>query len=94
MRSRSSNHAKSDSHNARSQGKGKRKPPKGMTITQESLLVVSGLHSNAHLRPLDMDIINLKRHIQSNKQSISQDRFDLQTGINDVRGLEVRFITC
>jgi hypothetical protein len=28
MRSRSSNHAKSDSHNARSQGKGKRKPPK------------------------------------------------------------------
>lgn len=88
MRSRSSNHAKSDSHNARSQGKGKRKPPKGMTITQESLLIVSGLHSNAHLRPLDMDIINLKRQIQTNKQNISQDRFDLQVGINDVRGLE------
>jgi hypothetical protein len=63
-----------------------------MTITQESLLVVSGLHSNAHLRPLDMDIINLKRQIQTNKQNISQDRFDLQVGINDVRGLEVGFI--
>ena len=61
-----------------------------MSITQESLLMVSGLHSNAHLRPLDIDIINLKRQIQSSKQNISQDRFDLQVGINDVRGLEVR----
>ena len=60
-----------------------------MNITQEYLRTVSGLHSNAHLRPLDMDIINLKRQIQSNKQSISQDRFDLQAGINNVRGLEV-----
>ena len=60
-----------------------------MNITQEYLLTVSGLHSSAHLRPLDMDIINLKRQIQSNKQNISQDRYDLQVGINDSRGLEV-----
>ena len=53
--------------------------------------MVSGLHSNAHLRPLDIDIISLKRQIQSNKQNISQDRFDLQVGINDVRGLEVQY---
>lgn len=89
MRSRSSNHAKSDSHNARSQGKGKRKPPKGMVITQEALTVVSVVHNNAHVRPLEMDIVNLKRQIQSNKQNISQDRYELQTGIDGFRSLEL-----
>lgn len=88
MRSRSSNHLKSDSHNARSQGKGKRKPPKGMVISQEALTAVSSVHNNAHIRPLEMDIVNLKRQIQSNKQNISQDRYELTSGIDTFRSLE------
>ena len=62
-----------------------------MVITQDALIAVSSVHNNAHVRPLEMEMVNLKRQIQSNKQNISQDRYELQAGIDNTRGLEVLY---
>ena len=55
-------------------------------------MAVSNVHNNAHVRPLEMDIVNLKRQIQSHKQNISQDRYELHSGIDGFRSLEVKVL--
>lgn len=63
----------------------KRKAPKGMVLSQEYLVAVSGTHGDTHVRPLEMEIVNLKRQIQMNKQSISQNKYQLDSGIEVFR---------
>ncbi|XP_032228775.2 REST corepressor 3 isoform X2 [Nematostella vectensis] len=66
-------------------GKIKRKPPKGMSLSQDLLQSISLTHGDAHTRPLEMEFTNLKRQIQNNKQFISQHKGQLEIGIEDVR---------
>lgn len=63
----------------------KRKAPKGMVLSQDYLSSVSGTHGDSHVRPLEMEIVNLKRQIQANKQSISQHKYQLENGVETLR---------
>lgn len=63
----------------------KRKAPKGMVLTQDYLVSVSGTHGDTHVRPLEVEIVNLKRQIQANKQSISQHKYQLDSGVETMR---------
>lgn len=65
--------------------KAKRKAPKGMVLSQDYLVSVSGTHGDSHVRPMEMEIVNLKRQIQMNKQSISQNKYQLENGIEAMR---------
>ena len=65
-----------------------------MVLSQEYLVAVSGTHGDAHVRPQEMEIVNLKRQIQMNKQTISQNKYQLDNGIQvfrpgDVSGLSI-----
>ncbi|KAK2552346.1 REST corepressor 3 [Acropora cervicornis] len=63
----------------------KRKAPKGMVLSQDYLIAVSGTQGDSHVRPLEMEIVNLKRQVQMNKQSISQNKYQLDSGIEVFR---------
>ncbi|XP_058962748.1 REST corepressor 3 isoform X3 [Pocillopora verrucosa] len=63
----------------------KRKAPKGMVLSQEYLVSVSGTLGDNHVRPLEVDIVNLKRQIQTNKQEISQHKYTLDGGVETMR---------
>ncbi|KAK3728403.1 hypothetical protein QZH41_017638 [Actinostola sp. cb2023] len=63
----------------------KRKPPKGMDLSHDHLMSISYTHGDAHIRPLDNEITNLKRQIQANKQIISQNKYQVEVGIDDFR---------
>ncbi|XP_031552843.1 REST corepressor 3-like isoform X2 [Actinia tenebrosa] len=63
----------------------KRKPPKGMNLSHDSLMSISYTHGDAHIKPLDNEIDNLKRQIQANKQIISLNKYQMEVGIDDFR---------
>ena len=66
-----------------------------MVLSQEYLVSVSGTHGDSHVRPLEMEIVNLKRQIQANKQSISQHKYQLENGIEVMRPGDVSAVnTC
>jgi hypothetical protein len=46
---------------------------------------ISYTHGDAHIRPLDNEIANLKRQVQANKQIISQNKYQMEVGIDDFR---------
>lgn len=56
-----------------------------MVLSQDYLSSVSGTHGDSHVRPLEMEIVNLKRQIQANKQSISQHKYQLENGVETLR---------
>ena len=56
-----------------------------MVLSQDYLASVSGTHGDSHVRPLEMEIVNLKRQIQANKQSISQHKYQLESGVETLR---------
>ena len=60
-------------------------PMQGMVLSQDYLASVSGTHGDSHVRPLEMEIVNLKRQIQANKQSISQHKYQLENGVETLR---------
>ena len=66
----------------------------GMVLSQEYLVAVSGTHGDAHVRPLEIEIVNLKRQIQMNKQSISQNKYQLDSGVEVFRPGEVSYRSC
>jgi len=41
------------------------------------------------VRPLEMEIVNLKRQIQMNKQSIGQHKYQLEGGVEVLRPVDV-----
>ena len=56
-----------------------------MVLSQDYLIAVSGTQGDSHVRPQEMEIVNLKRQIQMNKQSISQNKYQLDSGIEPFR---------
>ena len=65
-----------------------------MVLSQEYLTAVSGTHGDSHVRPLEMEIVNLKRQVQMNKQSIGQHKSQIENGIEAVRPGDVSKINC
>ena len=60
-----------------------------MILSQDYLVAVSGTHGDSHVRPLELEIVNLKRQIQANKQSISQQKYQANDGIENFRPSDV-----
>jgi len=56
------------------QAKLKKRPPKGMHLTVDLLSDTSEVHGDGHLRPLEIELINLRRQVQASKQALSQDK--------------------
>jgi len=56
-----------------------------MNLSHDHLMSISYTHGDAHLRPLDNELTNLKRQIQANKQIISQNKYSVEVGIDDFR---------
>jgi len=54
------------------QHKLKRKPPKGIQLNQETLIEVAQVHGDSHVRPLEIDLINLKRQILTDKVILNE----------------------
>jgi len=50
----------------------KKKPPKGMQLTEEALKAAGQTHTDSHIRPLQVELINLKRLLITAEQT-SQD---------------------
>ena len=63
-----------------------------MVLSQEYLVSVSGTLGDNHVRPLEVDIVNLKRQIQTNKQEISQHKYMLDGGVETMRPGDVSWI--
>ncbi|XP_066529514.1 REST corepressor 1 isoform X2 [Hoplias malabaricus] len=69
----------------------KRKPPKGMHLIQNDVTAISssGSAATSILRQLDMELITIKRQIQSIKQTNSALRETLDSGVEEFRPSEV-----
>ncbi|KAM8921174.1 REST corepressor 1 isoform 2-T2 [Pelodytes ibericus] len=84
-------HVKKEKHPSQAKNRAKRKPPKGMFLSQEDVEAVSA-NANAAttvLRQLDMELVSLKRQIQNIKQTNSALKEQLQGGIDEHRIPEV-----
>ncbi|XP_063804639.1 REST corepressor 1 isoform X2 [Pseudophryne corroboree] len=80
-------HVKKEKHPSQAKNRAKRKPPKGMFLSQEDVAAVSA-NSNAAstlLRQLDMELVSVKRQIQNVKQTNSALKEKLQGGIEEYR---------
>uniref|UniRef100_W5KM25 REST corepressor 1 n=1 Tax=Astyanax mexicanus TaxID=7994 RepID=W5KM25_ASTMX len=75
----------------RNLNRAKRKPPKGMHLNQSdaSAMSSSGNAATSVLRQLDMELVTIKRQIQSIKQNNSALRETLDTGVEEFRPPEV-----
>ncbi|XP_062863299.1 REST corepressor 1 [Trichomycterus rosablanca] len=84
-------HIKKEAQGSRSHNRAKRKPPKGMHLHRSDVTAVSssGPAATGILRQLDMELITIKRQIQSIKQSNSALREVLSTGVEEFRPAEV-----
>ncbi|TSO67497.1 TNF receptor-associated factor 3 [Bagarius yarrelli] len=84
-------HIKKEAQGPRNHHRSKRKPPKGMHLNQSDVTAMSssGPAAASVLRQLDMELIAIKRQIQSIKQVNSALREALETGIEDFRPSEV-----
>ncbi|XP_069805313.1 REST corepressor 1 [Dendropsophus ebraccatus] len=84
-------HVKKDKHPSQAKNRAKRKPPKGMFLSQEDVQAVSA-NANAAttlLRQLDMELVSIKRQIQNIKQTNSALKEKLQGGVEEFRIPEV-----
>ncbi|KAM4691061.1 REST corepressor 1 [Rhinophrynus dorsalis] len=84
-------HIKKEKHPSQAKNRAKRKPPKGMFLSQEDVQAVSA-NANAAttvLRQLDMELVSIKRQIQNIKQTNSALKEKLQGGIDEFRIPEV-----
>ena len=61
----------------------------GMHLTVDLLSETSEVHGDGHLRPLEIELINLKRQVQSSKQALSQDKVQLGEKLDRFRPPEV-----
>lgn len=84
-------HIKKENQGPRNLNRAKRKPPKGMHLNQTDVTAISssGPAASSILRQLDMELIAIKRQIQSIKQSNSVLREALDTGVEEFRPPEV-----
>ena len=61
----------------------------GMHLTVDLLSDTSEVHGDGHLRPLEIELINLKRQVQTSKQALSQDKAMLGEKLDRFRPPEV-----
>ncbi len=62
-----------------------------MHLNADLLNEVSQVHGDGHVRPLEIDLINLRRQVQATKQGIGQDKQDLTENLERIRPPEVWF---
>ncbi len=60
-----------------------------MHLNAELLNEVSQVQGDGHVRPLEIDLINLRRQVQAGKQGISQEKQDLSGSLDRLRPPEV-----
>ena len=48
-----------------------------MQLNQETLIEVAQSHGDSHVRPLEIELINLKRQIVTDKQIVQQQRLTI-----------------
>nr|XP_033809234.1 REST corepressor 1 isoform X5 [Geotrypetes seraphini] len=84
-------HVKKDKHPSQAKNRAKRKPPKGMFLSQEDVQAVSANSTAATtvLRQLDMELVSIKRQIQNIKQTNSALKEKLEGGVDEYRLPEV-----
>uniref|UniRef100_A0A8C0ZYB7 SANT domain-containing protein n=1 Tax=Castor canadensis TaxID=51338 RepID=A0A8C0ZYB7_CASCN len=82
---------KKEKHSTQAKNRAKRKPPKGMFLSQEDVEAVSANATAATtvLRQLDMELVSIKRQIQNIKQTNSALKEKLDGGIEPYRLPEV-----
>ncbi|XP_059541847.1 REST corepressor 1 isoform X2 [Myotis daubentonii] len=82
---------KKEKHSTQAKNRAKRKPPKGMFLSQEDVEAVSANATAATtvLRQLDMELVSIKRQIQNIKQTNSALKEKLDGGIELYRLPEV-----
>ncbi|XP_030414563.1 REST corepressor 1 [Gopherus evgoodei] len=82
---------KKEKHSTQAKNRAKRKPPKGMFLSQEDVEAVSANATAATtvLRQLDMELVSIKRQIQNIKQTNSALKEKLEGGIEQYRLPEV-----
>ncbi|XP_049646314.1 REST corepressor 1 [Suncus etruscus] len=82
---------KKEKHSTQAKNRAKRKPPKGMFLSQEDVEAVSANATAAAtvLRQLDMELVSIKRQIQNIKQTNSALKEKLDGGIEPFRLPEV-----
>uniref|UniRef100_A0A4X2K164 REST corepressor 1 n=1 Tax=Vombatus ursinus TaxID=29139 RepID=A0A4X2K164_VOMUR len=85
---------KKEKHSTQAKNRAKRKPPKGMFLSQEDVEAVSANATAATtvLRQLDMELVSIKRQIQNIKQTNSALKERLDGGIEQYRLPEVKLI--
>ncbi|XP_018416590.1 PREDICTED: REST corepressor 1 [Nanorana parkeri] len=84
-------HVKKEKHPSQAKNRAKRKPPKGMFLSQEDVGAISA-NANAAttmLKQLDMELVSIKRQIQNIKQTNSALKEKLQGGVEEYRVAEV-----
>uniref|UniRef100_A0A8D1Y1P2 REST corepressor 1 n=1 Tax=Sus scrofa TaxID=9823 RepID=A0A8D1Y1P2_PIG len=87
---------KKEKHSTQAKNRAKRKPPKGMFLSQEDVEAVSANATAATtvLRQLDMELVSIKRQIQNIKQTNSALKEKLDGGIEPYRLPEVGLLLC
>ncbi|XP_064149012.1 REST corepressor 1 isoform X1 [Loxodonta africana] len=82
---------KKEKHSTQAKNRAKRKPPKGMFLSQEDVEAVSANATAAAtvLRQLDLELVSIKRQIQNIKQTNSALKEKLDGGIEPYRLPEV-----
>ncbi|DAA17377.1 TPA: REST corepressor 1-like [Bos taurus] len=82
---------KKEKHSTQAKNRAKRKPPKGMFLSQEDVEAVSANATAATtvLRQLDLELVSIKRQIQNIKQTNSALKEKLDGGIEPYRLPEV-----
>ena len=60
-----------------------------MHLTVDLLNEIADVHGDGHLRPLEIEMINLRRQVQTTKQSVSQDQPLLGEKLDRLRPPEV-----
>ncbi|KAM5129006.1 REST corepressor 1 isoform 2-T2 [Mantella aurantiaca] len=84
-------HVKKEKYPSQAKNRAKRKPPKGMFLSQEDVKAIS-VNANAAttmLKQQDMELVSIKRQIQNIKQTNSALKEKLQGGVEEYRVTEV-----
>lgn len=72
------------------QHKLKRKPPKGMQLNETTLVEIAQAHGDSHIRPLEIELINLKRRVITDKLVVQEQRIGLDGKEERYRPPELR----
>ena len=61
----------------------------GMSLSTEMLVDIAQTHGDSHVRPLEAELINLKRQVMTDKQILQEQSMTLSGKIEQLRPLSV-----